>query len=276
MKIIVIKALAFILLIYTNMVYPQKEITVTIETSMGNLVVKLYNQTPLHRDNFIKLVNDKFYEGLLFHRVISNFMIQGGDPDSRNATPGTMLGNGGPGYQVTAEFRPGLFHKKGALAAARQGDNVNPEKKSSGSQFYIVQGSVFTNDQLNMMEKKMNDQLKNQLMMEYVNQSAQKALKNKIDSLVKINDQTTLNQVGLEIESKIAHQLTPDKQFRFSEEQRKIYTTIGGTPHLDGAYTVFGEVISGIETVDKIAAVATDKNNRPVDDVKIIKMTINK
>jgi peptidyl-prolyl cis-trans isomerase B (cyclophilin B) len=186
---------------------------VKISTEYGDMVIKLYNGTPLHRDNFIKLVKEHYYDSLLFHRVINGFMIQGGDPQSKHAQPGQMLGNGGPGYTVPAEFRKEYFHKKGALAAAREPDQVNPQKASSGSQFYIVQGRTFTNMELNQMEQQM--------------------------------------------------------MHRIPWEQKEVYMKVGGTPHLDGNYTVFGEVISGMEVIDKIAAVQTDRNNRPVKDVRM-------
>jgi peptidyl-prolyl cis-trans isomerase B (cyclophilin B) len=196
------------------------EIMVKIETTKGIITVKLYNETPLHRDNFVKLVEEKYYDGLLFHRVINSFMIQGGDPDSRNAKQGQMLGNGGPDYTIPAEFNSQLIHKKGALAAARTADQVNPEKRSSGSQFYIVQGNVYNDNQLQYF----SSQTKRQ----------------------------------------------------YTDAQKEIYKTLGGTPHLDGAYTVFGEVVTGLDIIDAIAAVKTDGANRPVEDVKIISMSIIK
>ncbi|MBQ6047310.1 MAG: peptidylprolyl isomerase [Bacteroidales bacterium] len=186
---------------------------VEIETNFGNIVVKLYNETPKHRDNFVKLVKEGFYDGLLFHRVIKNFMIQGGDPESKEAKPGQMLGNGSLGYTIPAEFVPSLYHKKGALAAARTGDNVNPMKESSSCQFYIVQGNVWQPQQLQMMAQQMGK--------------------------------------------------------HFSAEQVSAYTTVGGTPHLDGDYTVFGEVVEGLEVVDKIAAVKCGPMDRPVEDVSM-------
>jgi len=190
------------------------EVKALIHTAMGDMVVKLYNETPKHRDNFIKLAKSGYYDSTLFHRVINGFMIQGGDPDSRNAKPGVMLGNGGPGYTVPAEFMPEThFHKKGVLAAAREPDQVNPERASSGSQFYIVQGQVYTDSILDLFHEKY-----------HVN---------------------------------------------FTPAQREAYTTIGGTPHLDGGYTVYGEVVSGLDVIDKIAAVTTDPNNRPVQDIKM-------
>jgi cyclophilin family peptidyl-prolyl cis-trans isomerase len=187
--------------------------TIIISTQMGEIMLKLYDETPLHRDNFIKLVSEHYFDSTLFHRVINNFMIQGGDPDSKNAVSGAMLGNGGPNYTIPAEFVPNLIHKKGVLAAAREGDMVNPQKASSGSQFYIVQGKVFTTEELDMLAKRMGKS--------------------------------------------------------FTAEQIKTYTTMGGTPHLDGAYTVFGEVISGWDVIDKIAKVTTDQNNRPKEDIRM-------
>ncbi len=191
----------------------QKKYYVQIETSYGNMTVELFNETPKHRDNFLKLVNEGFYDGLLFHRVIENFMIQGGDPNSRNAKPGQMLGNGNLGYTVPAEFVPGLIHRKGALAAARQGDQVNPTKASSPCQFYIVQGNVWKPEQLQMIAQRMGK---------------------------------TLDQ-----------------------KQIDAYTTVGGTPHLDGDYTVFGQVVEGLEVIDKIAAVKCGAADRPLEDVKM-------
>lgn len=190
-----------------------KKYYVLLETSYGNMVIELFNETPKHRDNFLKLVNEGFFDGLLFHRVINNFMIQGGDPNSRNAKPGQMLGSEDPGYRLPAEFVQGLFHRKGALAAAREGDQVNPQKASSPHQFYIVQGQVWQPRQLDMMAQRFGK--------------------------------------------------------TFSKEQIETYTTIGGTPHLDGDYTVFGQVIEGLEVIDKIAAVPTGAADRPVEDVKM-------
>lgn len=194
---------------------------VQLTTDSGVIVLRLYNQTPLHRDNFLKLVKQHYYDSLVFHRVINNFMIQGGDPNSKNALPKIQLGNGGPGYTIPAELDSTLFHKKGALAAARTGDNENPKKASSGSQFYIVQGKKFTDAGLDSVE--------------------------------------TFRLKGRKLPP--AH--------------REVYKTVGGTPHLDMGYTVFGEVESGLEVVDKIAAAARDSNNRPLTDIKM-KMKITR
>ncbi|MBI1781744.1 MAG: peptidylprolyl isomerase [Sphingobacteriales bacterium] len=198
---------------------------VQIETSMGTMVVRLSDSTPLHRDNFLKLVKQHFYDSILFHRVINHFMIQAGDPDSKRAEAGKQLGEGGPSYTVPAEFRSALFHKKGVIAAARTGDDVNPQKASSGSQFYIVQGKIFTDAGLDSVE--------------------------------------TYRLKGRKLPA----------------EHRAVYKTLGGTPHLDQGYTVFGELVSGFNVLDSIAAVPTSgrqAGDRPLKDVRIIKMSLVK
>lgn len=229
------KQIVFIVCIFlTALSYAQKDSTlkkkdrkrdVLLQTSMGDLVIRLSDSTPLHRDNFLKLVKVGFYDSILFHRVIKDFMIQGGDPDSKSAPAGKQLGNGGPKYTIPAEFVPTLFHKKGVIAAARTSDNVNPLKASSGSQFYLAQGKVFTDAELDNLE------------------------------------QTRMGGV------------------KIPADQREVYKTIGGIPHLDRNYTVFGEVVKGIETIDKIAAVETSKGadrDRPLADVRIIKAKLVK
>jgi len=198
---------------------------VLMQTTMGDMVIRLSDSTPLHRDNFLKLVKVGFYDSLLFHRVIKYFMIQGGDPNSKRAEAGKPLGDGSPGYTVPAEFRKTLFHKKGALAAARMGDNINPAKESSGSQFYIAQGKVFTDAGLDSVE--------------------------------------TFRLNGRKIPA----------------DQREVYKTIGGIPHLDQGYTVYGEVVKGLDVLDKIAAVQTSRGqdrDRPLQDVRIIKAKLIK
>jgi len=247
-----------------------KETLVKIETTVGDIEVKLYNETPKHRDNFIKLVKDGVYEGTLFHRVIKDFMIQAGDPDSKNAPKGKMLGTGDVGYTVPAEFvYPKYFHKKGALSAARQGDEVNPNKESSGCQFYIVTGKVFSDSTLLNMEQQKNQNK----VTEAFNALAQKHMK-EIYKMRKANDQDGLfalqDTLFIQAEAEAAKQ--PD--FHFTPEQIKAYTTIGGTPHLDGEYTVFGEVIEGMDVVDKIQQVKTDRSDRPEEDVKIINVSV--
>lgn len=212
--------LIFAIFSFSVFSYAQEDIQGTkilVSTSLGDIKIVLYDNTPMHRDNFIKLINDNYFDGLLFHRVINGFMIQGGDPDSRNAKPKQMLGMGGPGYTIPMEYIPQNYHKRGALAAAREGDNVNPQKASSGSQFYIVTGRLFGDNELNQIEKR--------------------------------------------------------RGFKYSDEQRDTYKTIGGYAPLDKEYTVFGEVYEGMDVVDKISKVERDKNDRPLTDVTM-KITI--
>ncbi|MCS2691762.1 peptidylprolyl isomerase [Bacteroides fragilis] len=248
----------------------EKETVLKIETSMGDIKVKLYNETPKHRDNFIKLAKDGTYNGTLFHRVIKDFMVQAGDPESKNAPKGKMLGSGDVSYTVPAEFvYPKYFHKKGALSAARQGDEVNPKKESSGCQFYIVTGKVFNDSTLLNMEQQKNQNK----VTEAFNALAQKHMK-EIYKMRKANDQDGLyalqDTLFIQAEAEAAKQ--PD--FHFTPEQIKAYTTVGGTPHLDGEYTVFGEVVEGMDIVDKIQQVKTDRSDRPEEDVKIINVSV--
>lgn len=248
----------------------EKETVLKIETSMGDIKVKLYNETPKHRDNFIKLAKDGTYNGTLFHRVIKDFMVQAGDPESKNAPKGKMLGSGDVGYTVPAEFvYPKYFHKKGALSAARQGDEVNPKKESSGCQFYIVTGKVFNDSTLLNMEQQKNQNK----VTEAFNALAQKHMK-EIYKMRKANDQDGLyalqDTLFIQAEAEAAKQ--PD--FHFTPEQIKAYTTVGGTPHLDGEYTVFCEVVEGMDIVDKIQQVKTDRSDRPEEDVKIINVSV--
>lgn len=191
----------------------EKTTMIIISTDLGEMKAVLYNETPLHKENFIKLAKEGYFDGCLFHRVIDGFMIQGGDPDSKTAKPGQMLGQGGPGYTIPAEFKQELIHKKGALAAARMADQVNPQKASSGSQFYIAQGKSYTENELNMLSSRMGK--------------------------------------------------------AFNKQQMETYTTVGGVPFLDYEYTVFGEVVEGLEVIDKIAAVEKDRRDRPVQDIKM-------
>jgi len=251
----------------------EKTYYVLVETEYGDMKLKLYNETPLHRDNFLKLVNEKFYDSLLFHRVIQGFMIQGGDPESKGARKGKQLGNGGPGYQIDAEFVPGIGHKKGALAAARQGDRQNPQKKSSGSQFYIVQGEKVDSLALRQMEEKINFPKRRELVFAYVEKPENIKVKQKIDSLNRIRAGNELNQLFTEISQLLEEEYLALDLYKFTPQQIKDYSTIGGTPHLDQNYTVFGEVTEGLAVVDSIAAVNNDKNNRPLEDI-IMKMKV--
>ena len=248
----------------------ENETKLKIETSAGDIVVKLYNETPRHRDNFIKLAQDGTYEGTLFHRVIKDFMIQAGDPESKEAPQGKMLGAGDVGYTIPAEFvYPKYFHKKGALSAARQGDNVNPEKASSGCQFYIVTGKVYSDSTLLDMERQMNQLRLNNAFQALV----QKNMKT-IYKLRKDGNQDGLLDLQDSLIAQAEAQVDKEEPFRFTPEQVQAYTTVGGTPHLDGEYTVFGEVLEGMDVVDKIQQVKTDRNDRPEKDVVIRKVTV--
>lgn len=243
----------------------EKETKVVFETTLGNIVVKLYNETPKHRDNFLKVVNDSVYNGVLFHRVIKDFMIQTGDPSSKTAEAGQQLGSGDLGYTVEAEFvYPQYFHKKGALAAARTGDAVNPERRSSASQFYIVTGKSYSPQQVEMIEQRMGDQKKEDIFSGLVRE--------RVDSIR--NMQAAGDSLGLEELQNELIALTEAEYaknpLKFTPAQVEAYTTVGGTPHLDGQYTVFGEVVEGMDVVDKIQQAVTDQADRPVDDIKII------
>lgn len=248
----------------TNAGKPANGTVIVISTEMGDIRLRLYDETPQHRDNIIRLVRENFYDSLLFHRVIQNFMIQGGDPESRRAEPGARLGSGGPGYTVPAEIREGLYHKKGALAAARMGDQVNPEKNSSGSQFYIVQGKVWRPGELDTMEIQRNSGLQQAIFRKHFD-----AAQAELNQFRQNNDSIgfSIRVAGLREEADSIFQASP--KFTLTPEQRELYTTIGGYPSLDGGYTVFGEVIEGLEVIDRIAAVQTDPANRPLKDVRM-------
>lgn len=243
---------------------------VLIETTLGNIKVQLYNETPQHRDNFIKLAKEGFFNETLFHRVIKDFMIQGGDPNSKNAPAGKSLGTGGPSYTIPAEFvYPKYFHKRGALSAARQADSVNPEKRSSGSQFYIVWGNTMSEGQLNGLETQLNQGLQKKI---FDRMAAEH--KNEIMAFRKNRDQEGLMKLQDELIAKSGAEAKA-KPFKFTEEQREAYTTVGGTPFLDNDYTVFGEVVEGLDVVAKIQNVETGSGDRPVEDVKM-KITVVK
>ena len=238
-----------------------------IHTSFGDMKGRLYDETPLHRDNFIKLVNEGFYDSLLFHRVIRNFMIQGGDPDSKYAPKGKMLGDGGPGYTIPAEFNPQFIHKKGALAAARMGDNVNPKKESSGSQFYIVEGAVYDSLRLVQMEKKLMGRKTSKHIYDYLQLPENIDLKFKLDSLRMAKNNEALIAVWKDTKVAAEEYYKGQDSEGFSDLQKKTYTSLGGTPHLDGAYTVFGEIYEGLNIIDSIANVKSNRSNRPLKDV---------
>lgn len=238
---------------------------VQISTSYGDIVVKLYDETPAHRDNFLKLAREGMYDGTLFHRVIKGFMIQGGDPDSKNAAPGQQLGSGDVGYTLPAEFvYPTYYHKRGVLSAARQGDQVNPERRSSGCQFYIVWGEVYTPEQLQQFEARQNQSRGQQIFDELAQQHI-----DSIRAMYDRNDQQGLMALQNKLVAETEKRLKTEPGFHFTEEQVKAYTTIGGTPHLDSQYTVFGEVVSGLDVVEKIQQAATDSRDRPLEDIKM-------
>jgi cyclophilin family peptidyl-prolyl cis-trans isomerase len=264
------KSLLFIALLSATLLMScgEQVDVVTIKTSYGDMVAILYDETPKHKENFLKLVDQKFYDSLLFHRVSDGFMIQGGDPDSKKATPGQLLGQGGPGYTIPAEINPKFFHDKGALAAARLGDEQNPNKESSGSQFYIVQGRVIPEDEQKIDEQQI------QMGLQQMYQSGQ--YQPYFDSL-----QMFLSNRDMEgyqkkilgsralIEKATGVKTTKD----VPEEKLKMYSTVGGVPFLDDNYTVFGHVVSGLDVIDKIAAVQKDQGWRPLDDIR---MTVTK
>ena len=234
---------------------------VKIETMLGDIVVRLYDETPIHRDNFVKLAKEGYYDSTLFHRVIKNFMIQGGDPDSKGAPAGKMLGVGGPDYTLQAEIQDGLFHKRGALAAARQGDEVNPERRSSGSQFYIVWGQVYNENQLRQFSK--------QLRMQKVQDVFHALVSDHRAEIMQMRREK--NRAGLqELQDKlVAEAESQVGSDGLTENQMKLYSTIGGTPHLDGQYTVFGEVEEGLDVVELIQGSATGRADRPLDDIEM-------
>ena len=248
-----------------------KDVDVEIKTTEGDIVIRLFGDTPKHRDNFIKLVKEGFYNGTLFHRVINEFMVQAGDPDSKDAPAGKMLGGGDPGYTIEAEFDyPNHFHKRGALAAARTGDQVNPEKRSSGSQFYIVTGKTYSEEELDVMEKQMAMAQQQGIFQQLVNERQSEIRKMQMEG-----DNAGLQKLQEELIA-ITESKAAESGAKIPENVRETYKNVGGTPFLDGSYTVFGEVIKGMDVVDKIQSVQTDRNDRPVEDVKIVSMKIVK
>lgn len=242
---------------------------VEIETTAGNITVLLYGDTPRHRDNFLKLANEEYYNGTLFHRVIKNFMIQAGDPDSRTAKPGAALGMGGPDYKIDAEILfPKHFHKRGALAAARQGDQVNPMRQSSGSQFYIVTGQKLdtagiAQTERHMAASKMRSVF-DRLALNHADEIRAMQQRRDRDGLQALQDQLIAEAEAI---------VTKDAP-KMTDEMHEAYTTVGGAPHLDGDYTVFGEVIKGMEVIDRIEKAKTDGRDRPTEDIRIISMKV--
>lgn len=248
------------------------ETVVLFQTSMGDFRVKLYNETPQHRDNFIKLVQKHTYDGIIFHRIIKSFMIQAGDPTAKDVPPGEPTGAGDVGYTIPCEIvYPQYYHKFGALAAARENDDVNPSRASSGCQFYIVTGQKWTQPKLEFKEKELNDA---RLKVYYDSIAAKHH-----EEIVKLRQAKKKNELASlqdEMEKQAKQLLAERPAFKLTPQMVKDYTTIGGTPHLDNEYTVFGEVIEGWDVVDAIQKVRTDRRNRPVDDVTLIKVSIEK
>lgn len=241
----------------------KKEKLVQIETNYGTIKIKLYDETPQHRDNFVKLVEEGFYTDLLFHRVIQHFMIQGGDPNSKNAALGQMLGSGDLGYTIPAEINPKFFHRRGVLAAARQADQINPEKRSSASQFYILQGKVFRPSELDSLLIRLEENRKMTMM-----QAKIKVIEPELNQLNAEGKQVELMAKINAIKDSVAAQAARLPRLTFSKEQRQAYTTVGGYPSLDNNYTIFGEVIEGMEVVDLIAKQPVNPNDRPQKDIR--------
>jgi peptidyl-prolyl cis-trans isomerase B (cyclophilin B) len=247
----------------------EKRVQVKLETTMGDITLALYNETPLHRDNFIKLVKEGVYDSTLFHRVIKQFMIQAGDPQSKTASDTAQLGSGDVGYTIPAEFRKELFHRRGVLAAAREPDEVNPEKRSSGCQFYIVTGRKFTQAQIEGLEVRMNE-AREQAIFDSLCREHMK----EIYKLRRAGQNDRLLELQEALEAQAEELADKEPKFALSEEQKKAYTTVGGAPHLDGGYTVFGEVTEGMETVEKIEIARTNRADRPLENIRILKASI--
>ncbi len=254
-----------VILIFTLLagtVFAQKsQVKFMIETPLGNMKGVLYNETPQHRDNFVKLVNEGWYEDSPFHRIIKDFMIQGGQNKD---------GRRDPGYTVPAEFLPTKYvHKKGSLAAARMGDNVNPTKASSGSQFYIVQGRIVSDAQLEQMDQRSNQTAQGKLISEYITRPENVKLYQQVDSLQRTKNMDALNALAQEILKKLEAEGEKTTGFQYSDEQKAVYRTIGGTPHLDGGYTVFGEITEGFDVIDKLAVVPTASGDKPLEPISM-------
>ena len=241
---------------------------VKISTALGDIIVRLYDETPAHRDNFLKLAREGFYDGTLFHRVIKDFMIQGGDPQSKGAPAGKALGSGDAGYTLPAEFNPALFHKRGALSAARLGDEVNPERRSSGCQFYIVWGKTYSQGEMGQMARQMEmqaqQQVFNALAMEH---------KDAIMQMRRNRDRDGLMALQEKLIAQTEEKVRKEGLGKMSDAAREAYATVGGTPFLDGQYTVFGEVEAGLNVVDDIQQAATDGRDRPLSDIPM-KVTV--
>ncbi len=246
----------------------KKDFVVTIKTEYGDMVAILYDETPKHKENFIKLAKEHYYDSTLFHRVIQGFMIQGGDPDSKKAKAGEMLGRGGPGYTLEAEIVPKYFHEKGALSAARLGDAQNPKKASSGSQFYIVQGRVVPAEEMSI------DQVKyDRALQKFFENPANKGAYDSLGAAYQSNDEELFRKLFISLKPRVVKETGMDVSQTVAPDKLKAYSTIGGAPVLDGSYTVFGKVIKGLEVIDKIAETQKDQSERPLHDIPM-KVTV--
>jgi cyclophilin family peptidyl-prolyl cis-trans isomerase len=245
----------------------QKKNIVVINTSYGDITILLYDKTPLHTRNFMKLAAEHYFDSTLFHRVIQNFVIQGGDPDSKSALPGQALGEGGPAYTIPFEYVPEYFHKRGAVGMGRENDDVNPGLASSGSQFYICQGKIFDDNGLEAVIKKVEKRNKKYILLKLLTMTGNKKLLADYRHYDEVKDTLAKQKIEDEYKDAVEAEFKKLKPWVLTDRQKEIYKTLGGIPHLDGYYTVFGEVIKGMEVVDKIAAVRTDSLDRPLDDI---------
>ncbi len=259
-----IAALFCLCLVFMTGCAQKKDYVVTIKTKYGDMVAILYDETPQHKANFIKLAKEHYFDSLLFHRVIKGFMIQGGDPDSKKAPPGQRLGGGGPGYTIPAEINPKYFHEKGALSGARLGDSQNPAKASSGSQFYVVQGTPLTEDEIKIDPMKLN-----QAMGQFFQNPKNKPAYDTLISFYQAHNMKGYQDMMMQLKSRVEKETGIKMDREVDPAKLKAYTTIGGSGNLDGEYTVFGKVIKGLEVIDKIADQPKDQGDRPVEDIRM-------
>lgn len=255
----------FIIAVFSSSATAQSN-KIKVSTNLGNMTFMLYDDTPKHRDAFLELVNDGYFNETLFYRVIQDFLIQGGSKSSRNAPAGKRIGYGDPHKTVDDEILPHYFHKKGALCAPRQPDEVNPFKQSDISQFFIIKGRVYTEGELDTMEIAVNRPVRNKIIKKYLTTE----VKAELDVLREMKEVEEFRKIADQVKQQIETEYSLHTGLlEFSDQQRKAYTTIGGYPDLDGKYTIFGECLSGFDVIDKIASLETDKNNRPLTDVKM-------